>query len=875
MNSQHRPPKLALRFLRWYCHPDYLEDIEGDLLERFEIRVASKGMTKARWGFTLDVIRLFRPGIIRPWEGYQQLNHYGMFRNYFKITCRNLLKQKLYAFINIGGLAVGLTCFILIILYIQHELSYDRFFDNSDRIHRVYQRQLGNAYLGSDYFSVTPARLATTLTAEFPTVTHATSVNIQTALLEYEGSHFWEYGFLADTSFFDIFSYSFLAGNPGRALKEPRSIVLTRSLAQKIFGTQDPMGRVLNFQNNRPLGNTTLNAIPYKITGVLEDPPTNGSFQFSYVIDIQSNAYYRDRMEKKSWNSNSFFTFFLLAEGAELAELQEQMPGLLDKYKEGSKEEYLLQPLTDIHLQPGINFDVGLKGNLKYVYLSFFIALIIVLLACVNYMNLAIARSIKRSREVGLRKVVGAVRRQLVFQFLLESVLITFLALCFAVGLTYFLLPFFGDLVERPLELPLAENISWAPGLLALVIIVGILAGSYPAFFMSALRPIHILKGTQDKFAGFKIQRWLIVGQYTLSIVLVISSVIIYRQFQFIQQKELGYDKDHIITVKLRDPSLMKKIEVIREELLSDPRFDGVTASMHLPTNITSNTEINDERDKSEGGDLLIYESEIDYEFLDVFDIKLLAGRNFSPGIKTDNEEGYILNETAARALGWSPTEAIGKQFTHDGVETIIGVVEDFHMHSMHHAIQPLMMHLTGDYSPYLSVKVKPGDLVSAINTLEQTFKSHSPFPFEYQFLEDEFDQLYKAEIRLGQAFTYFTALSLLIASLGLFGLAAFTASQRTKEIGIRKVLGASVRDIVSILSQDFVKMVTLGFFLAIPIAWYTMHNWLQNFAYHIALEWWIFVLAGFAAIIIALVTISSQSIKAALTNPVDSLRNE
>ena len=875
MNSKHQPPKLALRFFRWYCHPGYLEDIEGDLLERFETNVETKGMANARRGFTLDVIRLFRPGIIRPWEGYQQLNHYGMFKNYFTITYRNLLKQKLYAFINIGGLAIGLTCFILIMLYIQHELSYDRFFENSDSIHRVYHRQPGNIYFDSDYFSVTPAQLATTLTAEFPEVTHATSVKDQMVLLAYNDSHFWEYGYLADTSFFDIFSYSFLAGNPKEALKEARSIVLTQSLAQKIFGPQDPMGQLLSFQNDRPLGNTSLDAIPYKVTGVIEDPPANSSFQFSYIVDIHSNAYYQGRMNRKNWSSNSFYTFFLLAKGAELARLQEKMPALLDKYKSGANEEYFLQPLADIHLQSYINFDVGLKGNTKYVYLSFFIALIILLLACINYMNLAIARSIKRSREVGLRKVVGAVRKQLVFQFLAESILITFLALCLAVGLTYLLLPFFGGLVERSLESQLTENIFLVPGLLILMIIVGILAGSYPAFFMSSLRPVHVLKGAKDRLAGFRIQRWLIVGQYTISIALIIGSVIIYRQFQFIQEKEPGYDKDHILAVKLRDPALWKKTGVLREELLRNPCFEGAAASLHLPTNVTSTTEINDEAGEGEGDALLIYETEIDYHFLDVFGIELLAGRNFSPRTKTDIEEGYIINEAAARALGWSPSEAIGKQFTHNGVETIIGVVKDFHMHSMHHTIQPLMMHLMKDYSSYLSVKIKAGDLASGVTSLEQILKQHSPYPFEYQFLEEEFDKLYKEDIRLGQVFAYFTALSLVIASLGLFGLAAFTASQRTKEIGIRKVLGASVQNIVSILSQDFIKMVALGFLMAIPIAWYMMHSWLQNFAYRIAIEWWTFALAGFAAIVIALVTISSQSIKAALTNPVGTLRNE
>ena len=875
MNNQQNPPQWLLRFFRWFCHPDFQEDIEGDLIELYERKVEEYGRKRANRIFFFDVISLIRLNLLKPFKNFHHIIHYTMYKNYFKIAWRSMLRQKLYSFINIGGLAIGLTCFIMIFHDVQHELSYDRFYKDADQIYRIYQKQDGNVFLGSDYFAVTPAGLAPTLEKECPEVEAATTMREQSALLSFKKNNFWEKGLYGDTDFFEVFAFQFIQGNPKTALQNPKSIVLTESLAKKVFGSKNPMGKSIIYQNGDP----------YTITGIIKDPPGNISFKFSYIVDMQSSEEYMRDIKAAKWNNNSFYTFLKLKKNADPHALEAKMPALIKKHVDYGKDfpfkdKYLVNPISELHLQTNINFDIGLKGNPKYVYLFSLIAVIVLLLACVNYMNLAIARSIKRANEVGLRKVIGAVRGQLIGQFLSESILIAFLALILAMAFTQILLPLFGYLLERPIELNLFDNFYLIPGLILLVIIVGLISGSYPAIFMSSLQPIHALKGKLSrKLFGMKVQKFLIIGQYTTSIVLIISSLIIYRQFQFIQAKELGYNKDYVITVQLRDWSLYKHFEKIKNECLKNPQILSLSASNSLPTNIDSSTLIDIEDDDKEIDDLTIYRANVDYDYLDVFGIELVAGRNFSPKFKTDQEQSYLINETAARIIGWTPEKAIGKyilSYSKKSKYKVIGVVKDFHMHSMHMAIQPLMLKLRDkQYFSFISVKVRPEKLPQTMDILQKTMKKYSPYPFEYAFLDDQFDQLYKDDTRLGEIFGFFTILSILIASLGLFGLAAFTAQQRTKEIGIRKVLGASIQNIMTILSKDFLTLVVFSFLLAIPIAWYMMHQWLQDYAYRVDIEWWIFALAGLSALIVAFFTISFQSLKAALANPVDSLKDE
>ncbi|HMG93771.1 MAG TPA: ABC transporter permease [Chryseolinea sp.] len=793
-----------------------------------------------------------------------------MYRNYFKITIRNLVKQKLYSTINIGGLAAGLSCFIIIVLYVQHEFSFDRFYNNADRIYRVYQKQTGNVFLGSEYFAVTPSQLASVLEDEFTEVVAATSVEDQTALLSTSENSFWEKGMGGDHHFFDVFPIAFLEGNSKHALKEPKSIVLTKSLARKIFQKNDALGQSIKYENKES----------YIVTGIVDDPPLNSSFQYSYIINIHSNSWYGENLKRATWNNNNIHTFFLMAEGADPEKITSRFPALLKKYQDPVdyatypfKDEYQLQPLPSMYMTSGINFDIGLKGNERYVYLFSVVALIVLLLACVNYMNLAVARSINRAREVGLRKVIGAHRIQLVWQFLGESILIAFLSLALAIGLTHLLLPVFGNVMERSIEFNILSNTWLLPGLLLLVISVGILSGSYPAVFMSGLRPVAVLKGKiVGKLSSSRLQRGLIVLQYAASIALVIGSIVIYQQLQYMKQKDLGFDKSGVIVLPVHDYTLHS--DNLRNEWLQYLGIEGVTMSTQLPVNITSSHVINDESNADKKDDIAIYECRTDADFLKVFDIEILAGRNFTMN-KTDSAEAFIINETAARALGWTPEEAIGKQVVDDGKKTIVGVIKDFHMHSMHLPIAPLLLRVSTGWSRFISVRIQHGKEQECIAMIERSFKKHSPWPFEYQFLDEEFNRLYHSEKKLGEIFGVFTFVSIMIASLGLFGLAAFMTGQRTKEIGIRKVLGASAQQITFLLSKDFLMLVGIAFVLAIPLGWYGMNTWLQDFAYRIDIEWWIFAIAGFMALVIAKLTISYQSIRASTANPVESLKEQ
>lgn len=858
---------MLLRFLR----TDLVEEVCGDLEENFHFIRERTSLFAANCNYWYQVLNYLRPFAMRRSKSFR-LNSYGMYRNYFRISFRNLLRQKLYSVINIGGLSLGLTCFIIAMLYVQHELSYDLFYKNADRIYRIYQRQIGNVHLGTDQFAVTPALLPSVLHEECPEVEYATSVAVDFALLTFDDHHFYERGLAADPNFFNVFAIPFLQGNPTRAFDDPVNIVITASLAEKIFGTRDPIGQFVNYQNGEP----------FAVTGVIADPPSNSSLQYSFIVNLLSNTYYSEEIKKTTWNNNAFHTFFLLSEGADPAQLQSKFPALIKKYRDSEsyasypfKDHYRLQNIGGIHLETGVNDDIGLKGNKQYVYLFSAVALIVLLLACVNYMNLAIARSIKRAREVGLRKVVGALRSQIIFQFLGESVLIAFLSLLLAVGLTHLLLPVFGRLMERPIEIDYLANRLLLPALLLLVTLVGLLSGSYPAFVMSSLRPVEILKGKNSGLTGSKVQRVLLVAQYAVAITLVISSIVIYTQLRFVQEKELGYDRRNVITIPVRDYSLVEGFETLRIEWQKNPAILESSYCTSLPINVTSSHIINDEVGAGTEDDIAIYESRVDYGFLDVFGITLLTGRNFSRDVKSDGNSAYLINETAAKALGWTPEEAVGKQIVDDGPKTIIGVIKDFHMHSMHLQIQPLILKVNRAYVNYIAVKVTGEDLPETISFLKKTIAERSPYPFEYQFLDERFDQLYKSELKLGEIFGVFTVLSILIASLGLFGLAAFMSGQRTKEIGIRKVLGASIQNIMTLLTKDFLVMVGLAFVISVPIAWLAMRAWLQEFAYRINMEWWMFGVAGILAAIIAGITISHQSLRASMMDPVESLRSE
>jgi len=878
--GKHRsksPPSLPDKILSRLCAPHLLEEVLGDLHERYALNVRKIGEQKAKKRYWREAIAYLRPSILkREPSPYSKPNFTEMLKNYFVVTLRNLWKQKLYGFINIGGLAVGLACFILILHFVQHELSYDHFHEKGTQIFRAVQhRPTSN---GINYWSATSPALAHTLVEEFPEVMQATTVGeTYNPLLSWEDKHFQEKGILADENFLDIFSFPLLQGNPKTALKDKNSIVITASLAKKIFGDVDPMGKLLVYQNNES----------FTVTGIAADVTELSHIQFEYILPASSHIWYREGVNRQPWYNNGWYTYTLLLEGADVALLESKMRTYIDEklsdWRPEDRMQFFFQPLANIHLrsQKYMSFDFEVKGDIKYVYLFSAIGFVILLLACVNYTNLAIVKSIKRAREVGMRKAVGATQWQLVIQFLSESIFMVFLASLLALGIADIAMPYFGELLERTLVIDYLGNTLLLPTLVGLVLLVGIISGSYPAFFMVSQRPIQALSGEKSGRSNrFIVQRFLIVLQYTVSIVLVIGSIVVHRQMQFMQNRELGYDREQILTVRANDREISRNYNAIYNKWLSDPKVTKVSYSKHLPTGVGNTQSMFNWEGSSDGELLSTSTTSIDYDFLELYGIEIVAGRGFSRSFAADTLGAPIavVNEATVKALGWKPEDAIGQSFGYSdgqGSRTIIGVMKDFHFNSIHDALGPLVLTLDKNPTGYISAKIRTENLPQTIALFEGTIKEYSPYPFAYQFIDDNFNELYKSEIRLGEMFGYFTFLAFLIASLGLFGLAAFTSEQRTKEVGIRKVLGASSSTIIQLLSQDFLKLVFISFVIASPIAWFSMTNWLQNFVYRIDLTWWIFALAGATAIMVALFTVSFQAIKAATMNPVKSLRSE
>ncbi|MEO9482755.1 MAG: ABC transporter permease [Ekhidna sp.] len=861
MNNQ--PPQFFLRFFRWFCHPELQRPIEGDLMELYDERVEELGKRKADRKFKKDVLLLFRKDIIKPASGTYRLTNYGMIKNYFKVTVRNLFRQKLYSAINIGGLSIGIASFLLIFIYVQYERSFDDCYSNADNIYNIYQQQPGNFSLGTDFFAVTPAALAPTLVAEYPEIESATTMDAYSTLIESEGEHHFEPIVVADERFFEVFKHTFIAGNPKTAMNTAEGTVLTESFAKKLFKNEDPIGKEIKFWAGSAF-----------VTGVIKDLPKNSSIKFSAILSIQASEYYRSERIKEQWDGNSYFTFLTFKEGANPPSFESKLKELLAVRWQHTDipNKYFVQPLSEFHLRGSINEDFGVKGNAKQLSLFSVIAILILTLAAINYMNLAVARSINRAKEVGLRKAIGARKTQLVIQFLGESVFLSLLALFIALGITQLTLPLFGQLVERQMEIGLLSDLNLIPFLFITVVMLGIISGSYPALFMSSLRPVHVLKGrlgTQK--SGGKLQKFLIVSQYSISIIMLISTLIAYQQIRFISEKELGIEKDQIVIVRVRGREMRENIEVIKERFMNFSNVESVSSVNSFPTDVQSSTSLNMDRT---GGN--IYRLYTDHQFLDVFGVELLSGRFLDADLPTANERDFVINETAAKVLGWTAQSAIGQEYIHEDGErkNIIGVVKDFHIHSMHMPIAPLIIGKR-DLLSYISVKVGKGSIPETVVHLQETVEEYSNYPFDYTFMDDHFDQIYKEDQRQGQLLGFFTLLAMLIAGLGLFGLAAFEAIKNQKEVGIRKVLGATIQSIVWLFGKKFLSLVTIGFVIAVPVSWLLMDGWLQNFAYRITPGWWVFALGGTIAILIAFATISSQSIKAALVNPVESLKDE
>lgn len=866
-----QPPQFFRRFFRWFCHPRLRQPIEGDLMELYHERLETQGKRKADLLFIRDVLVLFRKDIIRPADGSYRINHYGMLENYTKTTWRNLNRQKTYAAINIGGLSISIACILMILTFIRYEYSYDRFLKNYDEIYRVYNAPPSSGFLGKHKNAITPLQLANALRNEYPEVQDATVFDWHNALIGKDKAQlYYEAGIFADADFFHVFPYKFIAGDPQTALDDPFSVVLTTTLAKQIFDDVDVLGEQLVQGENL-----------YQVTGIIEDPPPHATIPLDFVINAASYPWYKEYMSREKWRSNGYNTFFTLKQTSDVGLLESKMPQLLEKYwinTELYPQDYRFEPLTAIHLQSSFNFDFDNKGSRRQILLFVTIAVLILILAMINYTNLAVARSMSRSKEVGLRKTIGAGRTQLMFQFLFESTFLTFIATIFAVVFTWVALPYFGTLLERSLQLELDLLITAAPYLLVFILLLGLLSGIYPAVLVARLQPIQALKGKANGLTRNTLRKGLIIGQYMVSIAMIICALVVHEQFEFIRNKDLGFQKEHLLTVRNRSRQVSEKFDVLRNQWLSHPNILAVTGTQNLPIDLRQATVVNDDKGGDPGDDLHIYQMRAGYDFLDLYEIDLIAGRDFSRE-RNDSINLILINQTAAKVMGWTPEEAIGKRFTEDWdlkYREVIGVIEDFHMHSMHMDIAPMFIERRNSRSfRYLSFKINPQNLNETISFLEKTMAPYSSYPFEAKLLSDRYNDLYKDDLRQGRLFNGFTLLAVVIASLGLFGLATYTIHLREKEVGIRKVLGASVVQVVSLVSQDFLLLVMIGFMIAIPLAWVTVDKWLEAFSYHISISWWMFMAAGGLAILVAFLTISSQSLKAALSDPAQILKDE
>ena len=867
------PPKTAQWILQRILKVDLQEEVLGDLAEKYIEKCRLDSKKSADLSYWWQTINYLRPFALRK-SFVGSLNPFFMYYSYFKIAWRSLFKHKLYSFINVTGMTVGMTCFILIALYIQYEMSFDLQFEKSEKIYRVAQEQEGNVFRGSDQFAVTPVPLVPAIRTQIPEVESATTFAMTNSQFWIKGQPVNELGIYADTALFDVFDYPVIEGNIREALKDVQSIILTASIAKKFFGHATAIGQTLKMRDGRTL----------IVQAVIEDLPTNLHFGFGFVTSIANYRTYESDFTLQRWSNNNYRSYVVLQDGADPQDIATKMIPFGDlaaaeliRHNTSFTPRYFLQPITDIHLHSQINMEMGKNGDIRYLYLAASISFMILMLALINYMNLMTARSSQRCKEVGVRKVLGARRKQLVNQFMLESMLVTGISFLMALLLSKILLPAFNYLLDLKIVFSFNDNQMILLQLVAVALLLGICAGFYPAILSSAVAPAKALKGAWFKrqHQGGILRNTLVVGQFAAAIVLAISSIVIFQQLQFIQSKKLGYDRERIVFIPYSTPKAIEKANILRNELLKDPNINNVTITNTLPLNSSDNGIASKWVEKSTGEpDLHIYRVRADYEYIDVFGMEMLEGRHFSPDFPADSSEAYILNEAAVKALGWN--SAVGKSFDEGKV---IGVVKDFHFQPFHLAIAPMFITFRNSRnSSYgnIVLKMNVDEMSKSASYIETTLGKILPeVPFNLNHMDVAFNDLYQTEKRFGEAFNIFTLIALFIACLGLFGLVTHSVVLRTKEIGIRKVLGASVVNLVSLISKDFLKLVLISTIIAIPVAWLGMGYWLQNFAYRVELQWWVFGVASIFAITLAFFTVGVQSLRAASADPVDSIKSE
>jgi putative ABC transport system permease protein len=864
-----QPPRLADRLLQFFCTPHRLEEVQGDLHEEFAWQLRRVGQRRARWRYWWDVI-----GFLKSFAIERQPDTYSttylmnpiMLRNYFRTAWRNLVKNRFYSLINMTGLTAGLAVGILILLWVQDELSFDRFHRQANQIYRL--ENWAGTGSSRQIWQSTVAPIAEMGKKELPGIKDAVrlSYNGMFNLFKYKDKTVNEQNTtFADPTLFSMFDFPLIQGNPANPFPDNHSIVLTEKTARRYFGTENPIGKILVSDNNTS----------FKVSGIVQDFPKNSSIQRDMVLPISLlfDKMYEGRTDGKNKDNDfsqfNYDTYFLLQPGASTSSLTDKLRNIHLRNKPDDTDlTYLLQPLPDMHLYRAD----GSEGGIETVRMFSIIAGLILVIACINYVNLSTARSMLRSKEVSMRKIVGAAKGQLFMQFVIETALLFTLAAILAIGLMYILLPAYNQLSRKELVIDFADYRLWQ--IIGLTILGTLIASSiYPAVLLSSFEPLKALKGkVSARLSEAVFRKVLVVTQFAVSVILIASTFIISNQMRYIRSKELGYDKAHVFGFFMRD-EMRSHYDAVKANLLNQPGVAAVTRASSNIVQIGAQTGDNEWDGKEKGETMFVRPVAIDKDFIPFFKMQLAQGANFT-GAVADSVH-FILNETAVkRARIQNP---IGKPFRLWKTKGVItGVVKDFHFASMRQKIEPAVFYYNPNQMWALYVKTTGQGATQAVAATERAYKQYNAdFPFEYTFLDDSFNNLYQSEQQTALLFNVFATIAILISCLGLFGLATYTAQVRTREIGVRKVLGASVTGIIQLLAKDFVKLVIIAIVIATPIAWYAMSLWLQDFAYRIDVPWWVFLLAGVLALAVALLTVSFQSVKAALMNPVKSLRSE
>ena len=789
-----------------------------------------------------------------------------MLRNYFKIAFRNIIRHKAYSFLNISGLAIGMACSIFILLWVQNEQSYDRAHPMSERLFRL------TCHVGDFNAAVSPAGMAEGLQQAMPEIETTVRTSSTESRLFASGNLKFEEKdvYWADSNFLQVFSFPLLRGNAQTAMSRPDAVIITESIAKKYFGSEDALGKTMRIANERNL----------TVTGIVSDQVPNSHLRFSILMPISAIAATDHDIKTKTYGSFNFYTYIQLKENvdlsdAKIAALNNRIKTVyLQHIPDGLKPGFTLQPVQDIHLKSNFQIDNADRGNIQYVNIFFIVALFILAVACINFMNLATARSARRAKEVGLRKVVGAGRRQLILQFLGESVMISFISVLLAILLVWGLLPAFNDLAGKELNLQLFDG-GLLLTLLGIALLAGLISGLYPALFLSGFRPISVLKGKLRTGAGDQLFRnSLVVTQFVVSIVLLAGTAVVFKQLNYIRERNVGFEKANLLYMPMKG-DLWEKQESLKNALTQSRFTSNFSVISHLPTNLATGSIDVKWEGKAEGSQPVIPSIYIDENFVEVFQAEMLNGRSFSSEFKGDSAN-FVINETAVKLMGMTTKNAVGKSLDWDGRRgMIIGVVKDFNFKPLQYAIEPLVLRKNRG-GGIVVVRTEPNNTESAIKELGAINTTLNPaYPLVFSFIDQDLAKQYQGEQQMGRIFNLFAVLAIFISCLGLYGLSAFTAEQRTREIGVRKVLSASVGSIVYLLSGKFTRLILVAMLIAIPVAWYSIDNWLQSFAYRVEISWIIFVGASLGALFIAWLTVSYESVKAAVMNPVKSLRSE